>query len=173
MQRPLSGWPAPPPAGVPRWGRGWGRRAAAACAVLSCPGRAGGQVWPNRVAVQCAGFPGDGLSVVARCSGYCLTRGCLTAGCARSQPRGLFFPRSGSRRPFLPPSCSGAQSRERARRGGAGRSRLARGRRRRELWGQSPPSRPGLAREPAGSTGAQTPCHNPADLTLAGSRRRP
>lgn len=132
MESLPSCWPAPPPAGarrVPRRGRGWGWgwRAAAACAALSCPAR-GRQVWPNRVAVQCAGFPGDGLSVVARCSGYCLTRGCLTAGCARSPLRGLSFPGAGPGAPSCLPAAPerragggrGAEGRHAAGRRGAG-----------------------------------------------------
>lgn len=136
---------APPAAGFGELGAGARAEAGAAAARLCCPVPRPGQVWPPRVAVQCAGSPGDGLSAHARCPRYCLTRGCLTAGCARSGPR-TFFPWSRSRRPFLPPDSWSARSPQRGRRGGrcaAGAGPELRASRR---GGRS-------GAEPAGSTG--------------------
>jgi hypothetical protein len=71
--RSRPGFPPPPPrprlAAIQRCG--WSRRRGGS---LSRPGLA-----EPRVGVQCAGCPGDGFSALARCSRYCLTRGCLIA----------------------------------------------------------------------------------------------
>lgn len=87
----------------------WALRAgAAAGGCLSGPGLA-----EPRVAVQCAGSPGDGFSPLARCSRYCLTRGGLTLrACARSRPGGLLPLQAGPRAL----SCLTAAPRPRGRR---------------------------------------------------------
>lgn len=88
---------AAPPSSSRRIRRcGWSRRPG------GCLSRQG--LAEPRVAVQCAGCPGDGFPSLARCSRYCLTRGGLTLRArARSRWRApLPTPASWSLRSLLP-----------------------------------------------------------------------